>query len=125
MSDIADTREKPVRSLPFGAPYVLTLAVIDGMDCKQIHRLNKARSVVGRDIDADFRIDDELISKEHFIVEVTGTVYTIIDLGSMNGTFLNDKQLKPNQRVRLKHSDEICLGETRLLFSANRFKGTD
>lgn len=122
MSDLADTREKPPPTEPFAAPYVLALAVIDGAHLDAIYRLQKPQTTIGRGLDADIRIPDDQISKEHVSIEVTGNVYTIIDLNSRNGTLVNDKPITPQQRTRLKHMDEISVGDTRLLFTANRYR---
>src|ERR1044071_2882270 len=54
---------------------------------------------------------DKIVSKEHCIIELRGDHFVLRDLGSLNGTFVN------NERVRgespLKHGDEIALGATR------------
>ena len=122
MADLADTQERPVRKKPFASPYVLTLSVIDGGDGTGVFRINKARVIIGRSQLVDFYIEDEQISNEHFAIEVTGTVYTLIDLDSRNGTELNDRPVAAEQRSRLKHADEITVGDLRLLFTVNRFR---
>ena len=104
-------QERPVRKKAFASPYVLTLSVIDGGDAAAVFRINKPRVVVGRSQLVDFYLEDEQISNEHFAIEVNGTVYTLIDLDSRNGTELNDRPVAAQQRGRLKHADEISLGD--------------
>src|SRR5262245_55571732 len=45
--------------------------------------------VVGRDAEADLRIDDELVSRRHALVRFDGALLMVRDLGSRNGTRVN------------------------------------
>jgi len=49
--------------------------------------------IVGRGDDCDIRIQDNSVSRKHVKVEPTSEGYAVSDLGSTNGTFVNDKQL--------------------------------
>ncbi len=120
MSDI--TLASGPRPEPFGAPHVLALAVVEGPDVPAIHRIVAAETTIGRGPEADFGLSDPLVSKRHVVVEVQGPVYTLIDQDSLNGTFLNDRRLPKGGRERLKHLDEIRIGDTRILFTVNRFR---
>lgn len=51
------------------------------------------------------------VSGHHGIIEVTDAGVFITDVGSTNGTFLNDARIGANQRVQLRPDDEIKLGE--------------
>ncbi|RME20412.1 MAG: FHA domain-containing protein [Deltaproteobacteria bacterium] len=117
ITDVVDKSEPP-----FGSPYVLAIAVVDGPDRHAIHRITKPETVVGASEDADFMVDDPHISGKHFKVRVNGHLYSLIDLGSTNGTRLNKNLLSANSPVRLKNFDEIEAGHTRFLFIANRFR---
>lgn len=111
-----------VEEPPFGSPYVLALAVVAGPDRHAIHRIVQAETTVGAGEQADFMVDDPRISGIHFKLRVNGHLYSIIDLGSTNGTTLNKNRLSPKTPVRLKNFDEIEAGRTRFLFIANRFR---
>src|SRR5262245_21277202 len=50
--------------------------------------------VLGRGEDADVRIQDNSVSRRHARVEPGSDGYMVLDLGSTNGTFVNDKQLE-------------------------------
>lgn len=50
------------------------------------------------------------ISRQHALIEYRKTMFTIVDLGSRNGTFLNGKRLSPQKRYPLKHGDRISFG---------------
>ena len=107
---------------PFGSPYVLALAVISGPGCHAIHRIVQSETTVGASPDADFELGDAQVSGQHFRVRINGNLFSIVDLGSTNGTVLNHNQLSKGTRVRLKNFDEIQVGRTRMLFIANRFR---
>lgn len=110
---------------PFGSPYVLALAVIHGPDRHAIHRIVDTETRVGRSEEVDFVLGDPLVSDEHFSVRVNGNLYSLVDLGSTNGTLLNQNLITEGIRVRLKNFDEIQAGNTRFLFIANRFRVED
>jgi pSer/pThr/pTyr-binding forkhead associated (FHA) protein len=107
---------------PFGTPFVLALAVVSGPDRHAMHRIVQAETVVGRSPEADFVLQDALVSDRHISVRATGNLFSLVDLGSTNGTLLNSQVVTADTRVRLKNFDEIELGRTRILFIANRFR---
>ncbi|HEX7127629.1 MAG TPA: FHA domain-containing protein [Thermodesulfobacteriota bacterium] len=116
------THVKGRRPEPFGAPFVVALAVVDGPDLTAIHRITQTETIVGRGTEADFSLTDPSVSKRHVAVRVEGGVYTLVDLESLNGTVLNDRRLGKGARERLKNLDEIRVGDTRLLFIAARYR---
>jgi FHA domain len=67
---------------------------------------------IGKVPSSHLRLDDELASRMHAMIEVTGPndVY-IIDLGSAAGTFVNGQK---TNKAKLESGDEIVIGETRL-----------
>ena len=113
------TRRKP----PFGAPHVFVLVMVDGDDSHATHRLSKSETTIGRDQDCDFSIPDDQVSKIHCRIRVEGSVATIVDAGSRNGTFVNGRRLLPNVAQRLKALDEIDVGSHRLLLITGRSRG--
>ena len=51
------------------------------------------------------------ISRNHAAIDgIPGEGYVIYDLGSRNGTFLNDEQLEPHQPRLLHDGDKVKLG---------------
>ena len=67
---------------------------------------------VGRSKEAHFRIEDQgkFISRVHFMVEVNPPLCRLSDMGSTNGTLVNDR---PVQTADLKDGDVITAGKTR------------
>src|SRR6476659_3749485 len=85
----------------------LLLATPEGQQTVEL----QARNSLGRHPNNSIQLLDKIVSKEHCIIELRGDHFVLRDLGSLNGTFVN------NQRVSgespLKHGDEIALGSTR------------
>lgn len=69
---------------------------------------------VGRDPSADISVMDQSISRKHarIIKSEKGDKVRIQDLGSQNGTFINNKRLAPNQEADLEKEDMVKLGNT-------------
>lgn len=74
--------------------------------------LPPGRTVVGRDPEADFSIDDEAISWNHLEIENRGGVLMATDLDSRNGTALNGEPL--DRPRRLRDGDTLVIGAHRL-----------
>jgi diguanylate cyclase (GGDEF)-like protein len=73
------------------------------------------RFVLGRDLSADVQLDDANVSRQHLQVTLEGERIFITDLGSRNGTFLNNEALGPG-KVELAKEDMIRLGSTVLKY---------
>jgi len=73
--------------------------------------LEKQRTTIGRDAGNDIRLDDELVSKEHAVIEIISSEekieFFIQDLKSTNHTFVNDS---PIDIHKLKDGDLIRIG---------------
>jgi len=72
---------------------------------------------VGRGSKADLVVLDEEASREHLCIRHDGTEYLLEDLGSVNGTLLNDERVR--HIVPLHHGDTVQVGQTRLRFSTS------
>jgi predicted component of type VI protein secretion system len=76
--------------------------------------LGSNRMSVGKASENDIALDDPSVSHLHAVLEHFPAGWCVTDLGSSNGTWLNGKRIWSSRRVR--HDDEIRVGETRLLF---------
>jgi pSer/pThr/pTyr-binding forkhead associated (FHA) protein len=59
--------------------------------------IKKSPTIVGRNPDADIRIPIGDVSRSHCKILVEDGVVTVSDLGSSNGTFVNDEPVKKSQ----------------------------
>lgn len=60
--------------------------------------------------------DKGIASRNHAVVKRNGDSYTITDLGSTNGTFLNGKRIAANAPQLLRTGDKIKIGEVEMEF---------
>jgi two-component system cell cycle response regulator len=63
--------------------------------------------VLGRDNECDIQIDDESVSRRHVCLQSGPDGYTVLDLKSTNGTYVNDSQVK---LASLKDGDYLRVG---------------
>lgn len=73
---------------------------------------------IGRDEDCEISLQDPLVSHRHATIELNNGRLQIRDLGSRNGTYLNDRQIETVESLTL--SDLISVGRTR--FTASLLK---
>lgn len=76
-----------------------------------IFHLVDGENRVGRSASNEIHIPAEKISRHHARILVAGDVLELIDLGSTNGTFLNDARLEKNQPAPLNPGDEVRFGD--------------
>ena len=67
-------------------------------------------ATLGRSNGADIRIDDPFASSAHARIFPRGDFMYVEDMGSTNGTYLNGRQLRTAERLRL--ADVIRIGDT-------------
>jgi adenylate cyclase len=108
---------------PLGSPVMAAAAVrrtvaselvyeVDGQ--RQTYALTKDEITIGRSPENDLVIQDSSISRQHARVFRSGNAWRVADMGSKNGTHLNDHD---NTNVDLQDGDEIILGKFPLTFS--------
>lgn len=100
-------------------PALAWLAVISGIRAGRLFPLDPRGTVVGRDAQNDIILDDSAVSRQHAKLRrepgarKNTEQFYIYDLGSSNGTFVNDKKVV---RKALDDGDRIRIGETLLVF---------
>lgn len=69
--------------------------------------------------DVDLGLDggyDAGVSRRHAIIAAGAGVFTVEDLGSANGTFINGRRLAPETPTPIRHGDELKIGTLILRF---------
>ena len=92
------------------------LLVISGSEPGRLHVLEKPELVIGRSKYADIRISERAMSQQHAKIVQTAEGHRIYDLGSTNGTFVNDQQI---ESVDLRAGDVVRTGETVFTYMAS------
>ena len=69
-------------------------------------------SIGRREGDNDIVISDPYCSGRHARLNYSDGVFTITDIGTTNGTLVNDVKLDANSPYELQEDDEITLGNT-------------
>jgi len=76
---------------------------------------NRAPAHVGRVAGSALRLDDPSVSRMHCAISVRADGSVIVaDLGSANGTFVNERALTPDEACILNRGDVIGVGDFKL-----------
>ncbi len=89
------------------------LVVIYGQTLGAKHPLKLGEMIVGRSSQAQLQIDHESVSRRHARIVLTENGVLLADLGSTNGTYVNDE---PIQERTLVHGDLLKVGRTILKY---------
>lgn len=87
------------------------------------HELPDGKTVVGRGTDCDIRLLSSSVSRKHGMLEVQDNELTFSDLGSSNGSFVNDQPVKAP--VRLHPGDSLLMGDFRFTVTHDDQAGAD
>jgi FHA domain len=86
--------------------------------------LEGERVTIGKSDENDVPLpDDPTASHLHAVLERFPAGWCVADLGSSNGTWLNGERIWSPQRLR--HADEIRVGQTRVVFRDQQAAGGD
>jgi diguanylate cyclase (GGDEF)-like protein len=125
VADDADTRSTrltpgsavapPVEHDP---PQSACLVVIYGSELGKRITLDRTVTDCGRSLQMGIPLDDESVSRKHARFAWTGSGYVVTDLGSTNGTYVNDVSVRERALV---DGDQIKIGRTifKLIFGSN------
>ncbi|UJR80716.1 GGDEF domain-containing protein [Sandaracinus amylolyticus] len=85
------------------------LVIIYGEDLGRRVPLGEEPCVIGRSSKCDVQVDQESVSRNHARISRLGDGYTIRDLGSTNGTYVNDELV---DEIVLRDGDQLKIGRT-------------
>jgi pSer/pThr/pTyr-binding forkhead associated (FHA) protein len=121
-SDTSDRQLSPVDAAAVDAlpPGHALLVVQRGPGAGSRFLLDTDQVNAGRHPDSDIFLDDVTVSRRHAEFHRSGQDFTVSDVGSLNGTYVNRDRI---DRVQLKDGDEVQIGKYRLVFFAGHTSG--
>ena len=99
-----------VDALPVGSAL---LVVKRGPNAGSRFLLDRDTTSAGRHPDSDIFLDDVTVSRRHAEFRREGGEFVVIDVGSLNGTYVNRE---PVDQAVLVNGDEVQIGKFRLVF---------
>jgi len=90
-----------------------SLKVTSGQMAGRVFTLANRRMSIGRTDDNDIALEDDTVSSSHAVISFGGGCWTVEDVGSRNGTFVNDR---PVSQKELENGDVVKFGEIQMRF---------
>ena len=109
IDDIANADEKVT-----AAGFIVT----DGPIAGSKYLLGAGRSTIGRHPESSIFFDDITVSRRHAEVTLSGNEFKVTDVGSLNGTYLNQRQIDSSQQ--LVPGDVLQIGKLKLVYFQER-----
>jgi hypothetical protein len=103
-------RERVGPDLRSGVQPQLEVVAAMGHDPGTVFDLGNGGATLGRSANSDIEVDDAFASSAHARIFPRGDFMYIEDVGSTNGTYLNGRQLR--RAEQLKMADSIRIGDT-------------
>lgn len=105
---------EPSTSLQPATPYLLHIQTGETMEVPE----NKATILLGKpnntnppDVDLSELPNAEIVSRQHAYIHLEADNYYIEDLGSSNGTYVNNASVGKGERMAIASGDIIALGK--------------
>ncbi len=93
------------------------LIVIAGPNRGARYLIKDEKTRIGRDIESEILLDDVTVSRKHAVIERSSIGFSIRDLGSLNGTYVNSQPLLTEELIV---GDEIHIGKFRLTYFSGK-----
>ncbi len=91
--------------------HVQTNSLVELPSTLAVIHLGKPNDRIPPDVDVSGYPHSEIVSRIHADIRVEGDIYYIEDVGSSNGTYINNAPLPSGNRHRLRPGDRIALGK--------------
>jgi pSer/pThr/pTyr-binding forkhead associated (FHA) protein len=111
----ADADVVPSRVAGSLPPGMALLVVRRGPNAGARFLLDHDVTTSGRHPDSDIFLDDVTVSRRHAEFHRGGSGFTVRDVGSLNGTYVNRERVESSS---LSNGDEVQIGKFRLVFIA-------
>ena len=89
------------------------LIVRKGIEEGERFYLEQPKVTIGRDPESDIFLNDVTVSRSHAVVTVEGSKVRIVDAGSLNGTYVNNRIVTT---ATLKSGDIVQIGRFQMVF---------
>ena len=89
---------------------MMRLVVEQGKLAGHGYDLTRPAIVIGRGQDCDIILDEHQVSRQHARLQQSPEGWTLLDLGSTNGTLVNGQPLKAHAPYALQPGDRVSLG---------------
>jgi pSer/pThr/pTyr-binding forkhead associated (FHA) protein len=115
MLESGDSEVVPARVAGSLPPGTALLLVRRGPNAGARFLLDKEVTTSGRHPESDIFLDDVTVSRRHAEFHRDGGVFTVRDVGSLNGTYVNRERV---ETATLSNGDEVQIGKFRLVLIA-------
>jgi pSer/pThr/pTyr-binding forkhead associated (FHA) protein len=117
LDEVLETNESTVDPgrVPSLPPGIALLVVRRGPNAGARFLLDHDVTTSGRHPDSDIFLDDVTVSRRHAEFHRGGSGFTVRDVGSLNGTYVNRERV---ESATLGNGDEVQIGKFRLVFIA-------
>jgi pSer/pThr/pTyr-binding forkhead associated (FHA) protein len=117
LSSLADADKSAIEAVLNGAPDKAMVVVHRGANKGSRYLISEERTSIGRSPESEIFLDDVTVSRSHAVIQRNGSAFALNDLGSLNGTYINNQSLKTSP---LTSGDEIQIGKFHLIFMSAR-----
>ena len=117
LSSLVDADKSAVEAVLSGDPDKAMVVVHRGANKGSRYLISEERTSIGRSPESEIFLDDVTVSRSHAVIERNGSAFALNDLGSLNGTYINNQSLKT---APLTCGDEIQIGKFHLIFVSAR-----
>jgi hypothetical protein len=119
LSSLSISERSAIDEVLNGGPEKAMLVVHRGASKGARFLISQDRTTIGRSPESEIFLDDITVSRSHAVIERGATSFALNDLGSLNGTYINNQSLNSSALVS---GDEIQIGKFHLIFIAAKRK---
>ena len=116
--DARSSRSEPVSAIK------AIFNVESGLSGPSFLPITRGTVILGNSDAADIKLDNQYVSRRHFQVRQDIDVFYLSDLGSTNGTYLNNNKLAPNEEHVVRDGDRVILGSNAVILRFSGASGT-
>ena len=119
LSSLSISERSAIDEVLIGGPEKAMVVVHRGASKGARFLIAQDRTSIGRSPESEIFLDDVTVSRSHAVIERGGQGFLLTDLGSLNGTYINNQSLNSKELVC---GDEIQIGKFHLIFISAKSK---